>query len=65
MPHSALLNGEIIDNITVRYISFDRKEYTYRPILDRDFVIKTYTSATIGELKAQIAKILGAHSRYV
>ena len=64
-PHSALLNGEPIENVTVTYTVIDRRDYWCRPIVDREFVISTYTSATVWELKDLIAKTLGTLPRYV
>ena len=64
-PHSALLNGEPIENLTVTYSVIDRRDYWCRLIVDREFVISTHTSATVWELKDLIAKTMGMHPRYV
>ena len=64
-PHSALLNGEPIENLTVTYTVNDRRDYYSDPIVDREFLISSHTSATVWELKDLIAKTLGTHPRYV
>ena len=50
-PHSALLKGEALKNITITYEAKDKKDAWSKAIVDRQFVIETSTSATVWELK--------------
>ena len=34
-------------------------------MLDREFTVDTYTTATVWELKEHIAQVMGTHPRYV
>lgn len=58
-PHSALLKGELLDELTVRYQTKDRASYNRRQFIDREFVVSANTLSTVWQLKQQIAMVLG------
>ena len=51
--------------VTIRYMINDRRDYWSKPMLDREFTVDTYTTATVWELKEHIAQVMGTHPRYV
>ena len=63
-PHNAILKGEMLDRIIVRYMIKSKLSYT-GPKLDKSIVIKLYTSATVWELKREVAKMLGLSPKYI
>lgn len=50
-PHNAILKGEMLDRIIIRYM-VKNKQYYYGGLkLDRSIVVKLFTSATVWEFK--------------
>ena len=56
-PHDSLLKGDLIDRITVRYMTKD-SGYSGSLKIDRQFFVTAYSSVTLWELKIEIAKRL-------
>ena len=63
-PHNAILKGEMLDRIIVRYMIKNPTSYWGGKKLDRSIVIKLYTSATVWEFKKEVARILGLSPKY-
>ena len=64
-PHSALLKGELLEELTVRYQTRDRASYHKRQFIDREFVVSANTLSTVWQLKQQIAMVLGMDHTYL
>lgn len=65
-PHNAILKGELLDRIIVRYMIKSKVGY-YSTTLktERSIVLKLYTSATVWELKREVSKMLGLSPMYM
>ena len=65
-PHNAILKGEMLDRIIVRYMVKSKVGY-YNTTLktERSIVVKLYTSATVWELKLEVSKIFGLSPKYM
>lgn len=54
-PHNAILKGEMLDRVIVRYM-VKNKQYYYGGLkLDRSIVVKLFTSATVWEFKKEVS----------
>ena len=63
-PHNAILKGEMLDRIIVRYYTKSKMSWS-GPKLTRSIVVKLYTSATVWEFKREVAKMLGLSPKYI
>lgn len=64
-PHSAILKGEMLDRIIVRYMVKNKQSYNGGLKLDRSVVFKLYTTATVWELKREVSAKLGLAPKYI
>lgn len=65
-PHNAILKGELLDRIIVRYMVKSKVGFYSSTLkLERSIVIKLYTSATVWELKREVSKMLGLSPKYM
>ena len=65
-PHNAILKGELLDRVIVRYMVKSKVGYcstAYKT--ERSIIIKLYTSATVWELKREVSKMLGLSPKYM
>lgn len=64
-PHNAILKGEMLDRIIIRYM-VKNKQYYYGGLkLDRSIVVKLFTSATVWDFKKEVSQMLGLAPKYV
>ena len=54
-PHNALLKGEMLDRIIIRYMVKNKQSYWGGLKLDRSIVVKLYTSATVWDFKKEVS----------
>jgi hypothetical protein len=54
-PHNAILKGEILDRIIIRYMVKNKQSYYGTLKLDRSIVVKVYTSATVWDFKKEVS----------
>lgn len=64
-PHNAILKGEMLDRIIIRYMVKNTQNYWGGLKLDRSVVVKLYTSATVWEFKKEVSQILGLSPKYI
>ena len=62
-PHRSILKGELMDRIIVRYMTQPHRWADER--VERAFILKLYTSCTVWEFKAEVAKLLGLAPKYL
>ena len=64
-PHNAILKGEMLDRIVIKYM-VKNKSYTWGGLkLDRTVVVKLFTSATVWEFKKEVSKLIGLSPKYI
>ena len=62
-PHNAILKGELIDRVRIKYQIKSKGNYpTWK--VSKLLELKMYTSATVWEFKAEVAKALGLAPKY-
>ena len=64
-PHNAILKGEMLERIIVRYMVKNKQSYYGGLKLDRSLIFKVFTSATVWELKKEVASKLGLSTKYI
>ena len=64
-PHNAILKGEMLDRIIVRFMIKSKMGYYSSLKLERSIIIKLYTSATVWELKREVSTMLGLSPKYI
>ena len=64
-PHNAILKGEMLDRIIVRFMIKSKMGYYSSLKLERSIIIKLYTSATVWELKKEVSTMLGLSPKYI
>ena len=64
-PHNAILKGEMLDRIIVRFMIKNKTGYYSTLKLERSIIIKLYTSATVWELKKEVSSMLGLSPKYI
>lgn len=66
-PHNAILLGEKLDRIIVRYMVRTKDSgYYYATLkLAKKVTVSAYTSATVWEFKSEVAKMLGLAPKYL
>mmetsp|Transcript_393 Transcript_393/g.549 ORF Transcript_393/g.549 Transcript_393/m.549 type:complete len:272 (-) Transcript_393:5556-6371(-) len=64
-PHNAILKGEMLDRIIVRFMVKNKMGYYSSYKLERSIIIKLYTSATVWELKKEVSQMLGLSPKYI
>ena len=64
-PHNAILKGEMLDRIIVRYMVKSTIGYLGSTKLERTIVVKLYTSATVWEFKKEVSGMLGLAPHYM
>ena len=63
-PHNAILKGEMLDRIIIRYMVKNKNWYTTTK-LDRTVVVKLFTSATVWEFKKEVSEMIGLSPKYI
>ena len=63
-PHNAILKGEMLDRIIIRYM-VKNKNWGARMQLDRSIVVKLFSSATVWEFKKEVSQMLGLAPKYL
>ena len=64
-PHNAILKGEMLDRVIVRYMVKNKQTYYGGLKLDRSLIVKLYTSATVWEFKKEVSQMLGLAPKYL
>lgn len=64
-PHNAILKGELLDRIIIRYMVKNKTSYYGGTKLDRTVVVKLFTSATVWEFKKEVSQMLGLSPKYI
>ena len=64
-PHNAILKGEMLDRIIVRYMVKSTVGFLGSSKLERTIVVKLYTSATVWEFKKEVSGMLGLAPHYM
>ena len=64
-PHNAILKGEMLDRVIIRYMVKNKASYWGGTKLDRSVVVKLYTSATVWDFKSEVSRILGLAPKYI
>ena len=64
-PHNAILKGEMLDRIIIRYMVKNKQSYYGTLKLDRSIVVKLYTSATVWDFKKEVSQMLGLSPKYI
>ena len=64
-PHNAILKGEILDRIIVRYMVKSKSSFYGALTHMRTIVVKLFTSATVWEFKKEVSQILGLAPQYM
>lgn len=64
-PHNAILKGEMLDRVIIRYMVKNKTSYWGGLKLDKSIVVKLYTSATVWEFKTEVSKMLGLSPKYI
>ena len=57
-PHKAVLKGDMLQQIIVKYYVVDVQDYT-RKVVDRQITIEARTTTTVFEFIDQVARMLG------
>ena len=64
-PHNAILKGEMLDRVIIRYMVKNKQNYWGGLKLERSIVVKLYTSATVWDFKKEVSAILGLAPKYI
>jgi hypothetical protein len=64
-PHNAILKGEMLERVIVRYMVKNKQLYQGYLKLDRSIVVKLYTSATVWDFKKEVSSMLGLAPKYL
>ena len=64
-PHNAILKGEMLDRILIRYMVKNKQGFYSGLKLDRSLVVKLFTSATVWEFKKEVSQMLGLSPKYL
>lgn len=64
-PHNAILKGEALDRIIIRYMVKNKQSYYNSLKLDKSIVVKIYTSATVWDFKKEVSAMLGLSPKYI
>lgn len=64
-PHNAILKGEMLDRVIIRYMVKNKASYYGGLKLDKTVVVKLYTSATVWEFKKEVSSMLGLAPKYI
>lgn len=63
-PHNAILKGEMLDRIIIRYMVKQKNWYGSKK-LDRTVIVKLFTSATVWEFKKEVSAMIGLSPKYI
>ena len=62
-PHNSILKGDLIDRILIK--SMSQKNVFGDEKVEREIIIKLYTSCTLWELKEELSKMLALSTKYL
>lgn len=64
-PHAAILKGELLDRIVIKYMVKNKNWLSSSKKVDRTVVVKLFTSATVWEFKSEVSKMIGLSPKYI